>query len=73
MFTVVSTLYSCWLYLFCGVFTDVYCYCFVSVLPCWKGFGGPELGWVIVFLLAGWVLEGAGWLEDCSLYEIVLG
>jgi len=35
---------------FCGVFTDVYCYCFVSVLPYWKGFGGPELGWVIVCL-----------------------
>ena len=47
---------------FCGVFTDVYCYCFVSVLPCWKGFGGLEFGWVIVCLSAGRVLEGAGWL-----------
>ena len=35
---------------------------FVLVLACWKSFGGPELGWVIVCLSAGRVLVGAGWL-----------
>jgi len=49
------------LYTFCSAVTDVYYYCLCQFLPCWKGCGDPELGWVSFFLLAGQVLVGAGW------------
>ena len=51
-----------WLfYTFCIVVTDVYYYCLCQFLPCWKGCGGPELGWVSVCHSVGRVLVGAGW------------
>jgi len=38
------------------------------ILPCWKKFsGGPELGWVIVFLSAGWGIV-RGWVVALILW-----
>ena len=38
------------------------------ILPCWKKFsGGPELGWVIVLLVAGRVI-GRGWVVGLILW-----
>ena len=48
-------------YTICIVITDVYYYCLCQFLPCWKGCGGPELGWVSVCHSVGRVLVGAGW------------
>jgi len=48
-------------YTFCIVVTDAYYYCLCQFLPCWKGCGGPELGWVSVCHPVGRILVGAGW------------